>query len=137
MRIQLTVFFEGEFWVGLFEREDAGQVQAARVVFGAEPTSPELLNWLRLQFDHLEFSRATAAAGPSSLAPNPKRALREAKRATLTRGVTGAAQEAMRVELETRKLERRVTTKAERAAADERKRALRREKQKARHRGRA
>ena len=41
-----TVLFDGRFWVGVLERHDAGQVRAARVVFGAEPSDVELHAWL-------------------------------------------------------------------------------------------
>lgn len=31
-----TVYFDGQFWVGIVERIDEGGLSAARVVFGAE-----------------------------------------------------------------------------------------------------
>ena len=33
----LTVFFEGPFWVGVFERVEDGRLSVCRVVFGSEP----------------------------------------------------------------------------------------------------
>lgn len=34
---KLTVFFEGPFWVGIFERMSEGRLSVCKVTFGAEP----------------------------------------------------------------------------------------------------
>ncbi len=34
---KLTVFFEGPFWVGVFERISDGKLSVCKVMFGAEP----------------------------------------------------------------------------------------------------
>ena len=38
----LTVFFEGPFWVGVFERVEDGKLSVCRVVFGSEPRNYEV-----------------------------------------------------------------------------------------------
>ena len=38
----LTVFFEGPFWVGVFERVEDGKLSVCRVVFGSEPRDYEV-----------------------------------------------------------------------------------------------
>ena len=43
---KLTVFFEEPFWVGVYERTESGQVEACRVVFGAEPKDYEVYDFL-------------------------------------------------------------------------------------------
>lgn len=35
----LTVYHDGQFWVGVFERVEEGRLSARRVVFGTEPSA--------------------------------------------------------------------------------------------------
>ncbi len=44
--IKLTVYFEDPFWVGLFERSQGHRYQVARVVFGSEPKSYDIMHIL-------------------------------------------------------------------------------------------
>ena len=38
----LSVFHDGQFWVGLAERVEDGRCGVARIVFGAEPPDEEM-----------------------------------------------------------------------------------------------
>ena len=40
--VKLTVFFEGPFWVGVFERVSEGKLTVCKVTFGAEPKDGEV-----------------------------------------------------------------------------------------------
>lgn len=136
MNIRFTVLFEDPFWVGLCERQDEAGYSVARMVFGAEPTPPEVEAMIRQHYQSLKWSRprpeSTLEAGRTV---NFKRAQREARAEQAAAPKVSKAHEAMRLELELRKKERKVVTRAEREAEEERKRALRIEKKKARHRG--
>ena len=44
---KLTVRFEEPFWVGLVETEDGDGYSVAKHVFGAEPTTPEVFDFIR------------------------------------------------------------------------------------------
>ena len=78
---KLTVFFEEPFWVGVYERTESGQVDACRVVFGAEPKDYEVYDFLLKHWDSMRFSPPVAAEGIPSQIRNPKRARRAAKQA--------------------------------------------------------
>ena len=54
----LTVYFEDPFWVGVFEREEAGRYSACRVVFGGEPQDAQVYDLVLRRFHALRFSRA-------------------------------------------------------------------------------
>ena len=43
---RLTVFFEGPFWVGVFERISDGKLSACKVIFGAEPRDCEVWDFI-------------------------------------------------------------------------------------------
>ena len=70
---KLTVFFEEPFWVGVYERTESGQVEACRVVFGAEPKDYEVYDFLLKHWDSMRFSPPVAAEGIPSQIRNPKR----------------------------------------------------------------
>ena len=42
----LTVYHDGQFWVGLAERVEDGGYGVARIVFGAEPSDEEILRFV-------------------------------------------------------------------------------------------
>ena len=46
-----TVYFDGQFWCALIEQCRNGKNFAGRYVFGAEPTNPQLLDWMLNSFD--------------------------------------------------------------------------------------
>ena len=135
--ITLTVFFEDPFWVGVVERRDGQALQAARHVFGAEPTPPELLEFVLRDLDALlEQPLVSLAAEPPAARPaNPKRAAREAARQLAQRGGTTQAQEALRLQIEQSKTERRRRSRAARDAEEQYKRQVKLRKAKERHRG--
>ena len=74
--ITLTVFFEDPFWVGVAERQAGGALQAARHVFGAEPSPGEVLEFVQKQLGPL-LDRPGAAI---AVAPPPARAEPQARR---------------------------------------------------------
>jgi Protein of unknown function (DUF2992) len=55
--IALSVFFEDPFWVAVFERQTGNQYQAARRVFGAEPSDPEVYQFVLQTYGSLESGR--------------------------------------------------------------------------------
>jgi predicted secreted protein len=75
MGIKLTVFFEEPFWVGVFERNEAGKLETARVVFGAEPKDYEVYEYVCQNFNRLSFSRPLDCEGGLPRKINPKRLL--------------------------------------------------------------
>lgn len=134
MCMTLWVFFEEPYWIGVFERTEGNQLTAARVVFGAEPSDREVLDWLLENFDRLKFSPAVKGKGPAQLAANPKRRQREAAKAAAGRPGT-RSQQALSLAREMSKLEKAAESRTRRDAQEQRKRQLRLEKKKAKHRG--
>src|SRR5215212_3623749 len=136
--ITLTIFFEDPFWVAVVERQADGRLQAARHLFGGEPTPAEVLEFVLGQLSGLieRASVALAIDAPQRRVINPKRAAREAGRALTQRGSSTQSQEALRLQLEQTKQIHKQRSKADRDAAADYKRQLTVEKAKARHRGR-
>lgn len=73
----LTVYHDGQFWVGLAEHVEDGRYGVARIVFGAEPSDEEILRFVVGKWEKLSFfgSKSAEASKP---AKSPKRRAREA-----------------------------------------------------------
>ena len=100
--IKLTVYHDGQFWVGLYERDDEGQLSFARVVFGSEPSLPEIEELVAGDdWRHLRFLPAgETTERPPALASNPKRRQREAARAARASAPSTRSQDAMKAAIE-------------------------------------
>ncbi len=97
----LTVFFEGPFWVGVFERVEDGRLSVCRVVFGSEPRDYEVLDFVLKNYYGLKFSPAVEAAVKDGKV-NPKRRQREAGRQTMQAGIGTKSQQALQLQREYR-----------------------------------
>ena len=131
-----TVLFQPPFWVGVAERWEEGGYSAARVVFGAEPTDAQLLQWLDKEWHRLRFSPAAEGKRPFKEHSNPKRALREARAATKVQRISTRAQEALSRQREQDGLSRKVQNRHKRQEEADRKYLLRRQKKREKKRGR-
>jgi replication fork clamp-binding protein CrfC len=137
--MKLTVFYNGQFWMGVVEAEEDGHLKAAHRIFGSsEPSDPEVYAFVLQELPRLlEGVRATVATEaerPRRI--NPKRLAREVAREVAQHGISSKAQEALKADLEKRKQERRVRSRAEREAEKQRQWEIRKAKAKKRHRGR-
>lgn len=130
----LTVFFEGPFWVGIFERVEDGMLSASRVVFGAEPKDGEIWEFVLKNHGKLTFSPAVESTLPKETR-NPQKARREAGK-QLAAGIGTKSQQALQRQREERKVERKSRSRAERMAEKERQFAMKQQKRKEKHRGR-
>lgn len=133
---KLTVFFEEPFWVGLYERQEGGKYEVSRIVFGAEPKDREVLNFLLTNWNRLRFCPSVEAAEPEERHVNPKRMQRIIQKQTRQEGRVGTkAQQALNLQREQGKRERRTRSREQREAEKERQFALREEKHREKHRG--
>lgn len=131
---RLTVYFEDPFWVGIYERSDGKRYEVCKIVFGGEPTDGEIYEFLLKNFNRLRFSRSVEAEPIEERRINPKRMQRIIKKQTENTGVGTKAQQALALEREQNKLERKVRTReqkeAEKALRFEQKQQKKKEKKK-------
>ena len=90
----LTVYHDGQFWVGLAEHVEDGRYGVARIVFGAEPSDEEILQFVVGKWAKLSLfgDKATETSKP---AKNPKRRAREAAKALKQPAMSTKAQQAL------------------------------------------
>ena len=135
-KAKLTVFFEEPFWVGLYEREDDGQYEVSKVTFGAEPKDYEVYAYFLANFYTLRFSPSVEAAADEERRISPKRRQREAQKAVQASGIGTKAQQALKLQQEQGKLERKTRSKEQRESEEARQFELKQQKRKEKHRGR-
>jgi len=87
MNGRLTVYFDGQFWVGVFERQDGGNLQALRMVFGPEPRDDELYLWILKEYHCLKFGAPLTVDEKPREWINPKRRQREVHQEMHSQGV--------------------------------------------------
>lgn len=133
-----TLYFDGQFWVGLATRESAGAIEVAQVVFGPEPSDQEVLAWAREHFHALDYKPVDEAAGRllrSRPCGNPKRRQRDARKSLEDSTSRTRAQEAWQVAFEAEKGQRKSEARARRRMLADERFAQRSEKRKRAKRG--
>lgn len=130
-----TVFFEEPFWVGVFERHFCGRYEACKITFGAEPKDYEIYEFLLKNYCNLRFSPSVEAEISQLMNINPKRMQREISRQMHKEGIGTKAQQALKLQQEQGKAERKKLSREKLEAEKERQFALKAEKRKKKHRG--
>lgn len=132
---QLTVFFEDPFWVGVFEKIDNGKLSVCKITFGSEPKDSEVLEFILQNYNKLKFSPPIEVRTKREF-KNPKRRQREARKQLEVTTIGTKSQQALQLQREQNKLERKVISKQETEAEKQRKYALKKQKRKEKHKGR-
>ena len=131
---KLTVYFEDPFWVGVFERVENGKLSACKVTFGEEPKDYEVWEFVLKHYDQLKFSPSVDVVARKE-AVNPKRMQREIRKQSAA-GIGTKSQQALHLQREENKLERKAASREQREAEKQRQFALKQQKRKEKHRGR-
>ena len=131
---KLTVFFEDPFWVGVFERVENGKLSACKVTFGEEPKDFEVWEFVLKHYDQLKFSPSVDVVVRKE-AVNPKRMQREIRKQSAA-GIGTKSQQALQLQREENKMERKAASREQREAEKQRQFALKQQKRKEKHRGR-
>ena len=131
---KLTIYFEDPFWVGVFERIENRKLSVAKVTFGVEPKDYEVLEFINRNYYHLQFSPAVETVVKDTK-KNPKRAQRDAKKQTLETGIGTKSQQALKLQQEQNKQERKVRSREQRDAESQRLFELKQMKKREKHKG--
>ena len=133
---RLTILFEAPFWIGLYERIEHGRYEVCKITFGAEPKDYEVYEFLLRNWHKLKFSPPIQAEAAMERKTNPKRVQREIQSQLQDKGIGTKARQALKLQHEQSKLERRPRSREQKEAEKDRQFAIRQEKKKAKHRGR-
>lgn len=134
--MKLTVFYDGQFWVGVVEELIDGKLKAVRYVFGPEPYDWDVMKFVNHKM-LLCISRTSNSVDvkipvrPS----NPKRLAREAAKEMKQIGISTFAQDAIKKEREALKNEHKIVLKRLSQEVEKYKREKKEEKNKKKKRG--
>lgn len=131
---KLTVRFEDPFWVGIIEVEDGGGYRVVRHVFGAEPTTPEVLRFVCDRWRELRFTDGIQIQTEQAKRINPKRLRR-----MIEKEIHSSARRGMKAQqtlAEQREAAKEARSRARRENQRRERFAKRTEKRKRKHRGR-
>lgn len=131
---KLTVFFDEPFWAGVFEIIEDGKLSAVKVTFGAEPKDCEVFEFVLKHYHGLQFSNAVTAETKKNPV-NPKRIQRDVKRQLKKTGIGTKSQQALKLQHEQNKHERKVKSREQKQAETERMFEIKQKKRRERHKG--
>ena len=131
---KLTVFFEEPFWVGVFEHIENGELSAVKVTFGAEPKDYEVQEYIQKYYCSLRFSPAVATVVKETKR-NPKRAQRDARKQMQKIGIGTKSQQALKMQQEQNKQERKLRSRERKEADEQRMFELKQQKKREKHKG--
>lgn len=127
---RLTVFFEEPFWIGMFERISDGKLSVYKVTFGAEPKDYEIYDFVLKNYYQLKFNPA-AATDVKEAGHNPKWVQREVRKQVKNTGIGTKSQQALKLQQEQLKTERKDASREQREAKKQRQVELKKLKRKA------
>ena len=130
----LTVYHNGQFWVGLAEHVEDERYGVARIVFGAEPSDEEILQFVVGRWEKFSFFDGEPAEA-SKPAKNPNRRAREAAKALKQPAMSTKAQQALTAQREAMKRESAQARSQRRTDEAEARFEQRKLKRKQKHRG--
>ncbi|MGP0689663.1 YjdF family protein [Priestia aryabhattai] len=136
--MSLTIYHDGQFWVGIIEVVEDGKLRAFRYVFGAEPKDTEILEFIYyklLNIINQSIHSGLDVKGKSDKRINPKRLQRQVAKQINKVGVSTKAQEAMKQEYEEKKKSKKKRAKQYREELKDQKYLMKKQKAKAKHKG--
>lgn len=131
---KMTVFFEEPFWIGVFEHILDGKLSVCKTTFGAEPKDYEIYDFILRKYYHLKFSPAVQAVEKQKQL-NPKRLQRDVKRQLEQTGIGTKSQQALKLQQEQNKTERKRKSREQKLAEAERLFELKQQKRREKHKG--
>lgn len=134
-KVTFFVFFQDPFWVGLLERITDQGLSVCKVTFGPEPKDYEVKEFLLKNYDKLKLSPAVETT-VKEMQKNPKRMQREVKKQIANVGMGTKSQQALKLQHEEAKQERKSKSKEAAEAEKQLKFDKYRQKKKEKHRGR-
>ena len=131
---RFTVLYEEPFWIGVSERVENGKLTVAKHTFGAEPSMVDIYEFVLDHSDDLKYS-PPVDADMKREHKNPKRRQREARKMTAQKGIGTKSQQALQMQREENKIERKKISKEQKEAEKQRRFELKQQKKRDKHRG--
>ena len=132
---KLTILFENAFWVGLYEIEDENKYSVCKIMFGSEPKDYEVYDFILKNWHKLRFYQTKNDLSRCEKHINPKRLQRMIKKHLISKWIGTKATQALKIQHEQNKSNRKVYNRETKKAEEVRKFDLKQQKRKNKHRG--
>ena len=132
---KFTVLFEEPFWIGIYEREAEGKYEVCKITFGSEPKIYEVNEFLLKNWNKLKFGPSIKCEMTEEKYVNPKRLQRIIKKQAEFNGVGTKAQQALKLQQEQGKIERKERRRQRNEEEEKRRFELHIKKKKEKHKG--
>lgn len=133
---RLTVYFDGVFWIGIYERVTENRLEACKITFGSEPKDYEVYQFLLQNWNQLRFSPSVDAGTKQERRINPKRMRRMVKKQLESQGTGTKSQQALKLLKEETKMSSKTKSREKREEEKQHQFELKQQKRKEKHRGR-
>lgn len=130
-----TLLFENPFWIGVFESECGKNYEVAKIVFGPEPTESQLYEFIIKNYFSLPFCRSLLEKSSNQKEMGYKRMQRKIKKEQSKETIGTKAQNAIKLQHESNKTEKKKQAKLRKEQKEELKFSLRQKKKKEKHKG--
>ncbi|GIN90073.1 YjdF family protein [Siminovitchia terrae] len=135
----LTIYYDGQFWVGVIEIQENGRLKAYRYVFGTEPSDTEVLEFVNYRL-YAVITKSTQLGIKEkrdvNKRINPKRLQRQVAKEMKQKGISTQAQEAIKEDIKRRKMEGKKLKKQRDNAFKQKQWEIKKQKAKKKHKGR-
>lgn len=131
----LTILFEDQFWVGIYERICGSSYQVCKITFGSEPKDYEVYDLILTRYTSLSFSDPINIELKNKKRINPKRMQRDISSLMKRRGIGTKAQNALKLQHETACEKRKKLASKRKKVKRDLKFEQRQQKKKEKHRG--
>jgi hypothetical protein len=134
--LKFSVVFVEPFWVGICEKVEDGQLSVCKVTFGSEPKDYEVKDFILENWYAFNFGPTVKAEVSQNARINFKRMQRAIKKQVQTTEIGTKSQQALKLQQENTKVERKTRSREQKLEDKQRKFDLKQDKKKEKHRGR-
>lgn len=135
VQVRLTIYFNGTFWVGVFERTIDNNLQVASYLFKTEPKEIEIYNLILYNYNSIKFSKKTISEDNIEKCLSPKRMKRLVKK-QVVKSIGTKSQQLLKEQYQENKIKRKVTNKLKKEEKEKIKFELKQSKRIEKHKGR-
>lgn len=133
--MELSVFHDGQFFIGLVEYREEDKVKFVKFTFGNEPNSRDILNFIHNCLDELMNQTKVSVIKKKPKQVNPKRLQRQVAKEQKRPKSSTYAQQAIKKEQEIKKLQSKKNNKLQKEKTKAYKRQLKVQKIKQKKKG--
>lgn len=134
--MKLTIFHDGQFFIGLVEYTENQKSVFSKYTFGTDPDRETILNFIDKELLCLiNKSKIKTKSKSHNKKINPKKLQRQVAKEQKKKVITSQSQEALKKEQELHKKDSKKRNKLQREAEKEKKREIKKQKAKEKHKG--